>query len=408
MRDAGALQELLNGELGRRDPYPVYEELHVLGPVLLVEGQHRFQAMVLGYDAVNQLLRHPGFLVVDGMELDRLNNPWRDHPIQAMLMRSMFFMNEPKHTQLRRIFSKVFTPAGVKSFAPQITSIVDQHIDAMAELGAGGSPVDFISEFALKVPGDVISDMMGVPPGDRAWFLPRAQAFGDALDLGPAPPGVLAYGDRSATELAEFFTGLVAQDRRSPRDNFITGIRQLYAAAGLDDIELVAGLITFFNAGFVTTTHLLGNGIALLLDRPDAITALAADPSLAVGYVEEILRYEAPTHFAVRWTKEDQELAGTVIPASSSVLVLVSAAGRDPRRYDHPNTFDPFREDIRPLAFGAGPHYCLGHTLSRLEGQIGLARVLDRFPGMSIVGEPVMLERYTLRGYGSLPVRLGG
>jgi cytochrome P450 len=406
MRDAGTIQELLDSEVGRRDPYPLYAELHELGPVLLVEGGHRFRAMVLGYQAVNRLLRHAGFRVVDSEQMDNLNLPWRDHNIQSMLMRSMFFMNEPKHTQLRKMFGLIFTPSGVRAFAPKITEIVDTHIDAMAERGVGGSAVDFIAEFALKVPGDVISDLMGVPPGDRAWFLPRAQAFGDALDLGASPPEVLAAGDRSASELAEFFADLVRQDRVSPRDNFITAIRRLYADAGLDDIELVAGLITFFNAGFVTTTHLFGNGIALLASRPDAVAALQADPGLATGFVEEILRYEAPTHFVVRWTDEAQDLDGVKIPAKSSVLVLISAAGRDPARYDNPNAFDPFRPDIRPLTFGAGPHYCLGHTLSRLEGEIGLARVLERFPRISVVGEPAMLERYTLRGYGSLPVVL--
>ncbi len=323
-----------------------------------------------------------------------------------MLIRSMFFMNEPKHTQLRRMFSKVFTPGSVRAFAPKITEIVDTYIDVMAEQGADGSPVDFISTFALTVPGDVISELMGVPAEDRAWFLPRAQAFGDALDLGASPPQVMEMGDRSAVELGEYIADLVAQDRKSPRDNFISELSALYAEAGLDDIELVAGLVTFFNAGFVTTTHMFGNGLALLLERPDAIAALEKDPELAVGYVEEILRYEAPTHFAVRWTKEDQELAGTVIPARSSVLVLISAAGRDPRRYEQPNSFDPFRQDVRPLAFGAGPHYCLGHALSRMEGQIGLTRLLKRFPSMSVVGEPTMLKRYTLRGYGSLPVTL--
>ena len=407
MRDPGTLQKLLEAEEGRRDPYPIYAELHEQGPVLLVEGNYRFQVMVQGYDEVSQLLRHPGFGVIDGVLRDQLNHPWRAHPVQAMLMRSMFFVNGPKHAQLRRLFSRVFTPGSIRAFAPKITEIVDTYMDVMAERGADGSPVDFISTFALTVPWDVMSELMGVPVEDRAWFMPRAQVFGDALDLGVPPPDVMEMGDRSAVELADYMTDLVARDRRSPRENFLTELIALYAEAGLDDTELVAGLVTFFNAGFVTTTHLFGNGLVLLLKRPDAIAALDKDPQLVAGYVEEVLRYEGPNHFAMRWTKEDQELAGTVIPANSGVLALLSAAGRDPRRYEQPNTFDPFRQDVRPLAFGGGPHYCLGHALSRMEGQIGLARLLKRFPHMSVVGEPTMLERYTLRGYGSLPVLLG-
>jgi cytochrome P450 len=301
----------------------------------------------------------------------------------------------------------VFTPGTVRAFAPKITEIVDGHLDVVAGLGAGGSPVDFISTFAVPVPADAISELMGIPAEDRAWFVPRARAFTDALELGISSPQVLQAGDRAAVELEGYMTDLLAQDRRSPRENFLTKLDALFAEAGLEDTELVAGLLMFFVGGFMTTTHLLGNGLALLLDRPDAIAALDKDPELVAGYVEEVLRYEAPIHFALRWTREDQELAGAVIPANSTVLVLLSAADRDPRRYERPDSFDPFRQDVRPLTFGAGPHYCLGQALSRMEGQIGLTRLLKRFPGMSVVGRPTMLERYTLRGYGSLPVRLG-
>lgn len=406
MRDAATLQAILHSDEGRRDPYPVYAELHQLGPVCVLDRNSRFQAMVQGYHAVNALLRDPGFRVVDAEQLDRMGSPWRDHPCQAALITSMFFRNEPEHSRLRGMFSQVFTPARVKAFGSQVAQITDHYLDQLAAAGADGQPVDFIANFALGLPGVVISELMGVPIEDREWFLPRAQAFGDALDLGVSPPHVLAAGDRAALELREYFADLVRQRRKEPQEDVVTEVGLLYAERGYDDDELMAGLLTFFNAGFVTTTHMLGNGLTLMLNHPTAAARLTEDPELAAGYVEEILRCEAPTHFVLRWAAEDREIAGTLIPKGSAVLVLVAAANRDPSRYQDPDTFDPYRVDSRPLTFGAGPHYCMGHALSRLEGQVALPMILRRFPGISIVGEPTMLMRYTLRGYGELMVTL--
>jgi cytochrome P450 len=363
--------------------------------------------MVHGYQAANQLLRDPTFRVLDSHQMDQMQRPWREHPVQAALMRSMFFNNAPDHSRLRKLFSQAYTPARVKALTPQIIRTAQEHLDRMAELGADGSPVDFIAEFAIKVPGDVISEMMGVPVADRAWFLPRAQAFGDALELGISPPHVLEAGDRAAIELAEFFTDLVALRRKDPQDDIVTELSRLYAECGFDDEELMAGLITFFNAGFISTTHLLGNGLALLLDHPSTAAALAAEPDLAEGYVEEILRHGAPTHFVVRLSTEEREIAGTTIPAGVSVLVLLAAANRDPSQFENPDGFDPFRTNIRPLTFGAGPHYCLVHALSRLEGQLALPMLLQRFPDMTLAERRPMQARYTLRGYDTLPVKLG-
>src|SRR5207248_660356 len=129
----------------------------------------------------------------------------------------------------------------------------------------------------------------------------------------------------------------------------------------LTDVELIANLITLFNAGFVTTTHLLGNGLALLLEHRDA------DPA---PFVEEVLRYEPPVHFGVRYASVDTEIDCLRVAKGSTVLVLMGAANRDPARFPDPDTFDPTRPDNQHLAFSAGPHYCLGAALSRLEGQL--------------------------------------
>ncbi|HET6212972.1 MAG TPA: cytochrome P450, partial [Micromonosporaceae bacterium] len=235
---------------------------------------------------------------------------------------------------------------------------------------------------------------------------PRVLAIGAMLELGPAVWKHLPAADLAADELSEYFGRLAAQRRAHPRDDLVSALVQAQAANPdqLTDAELVANLITLFNAGFVTTTHLLGNGLALVLQRPQARTALVADPELAPGYVEEILRYEPPVHFGVRLALADTEVLGVPVTAGSTVLVLLGAANRDPARFPDPNVFLPTRPDNQPLSFGGGLHYCLGAALSRVEGRLALPMLLDRFPGLALAGEPGERNQLVLRGYDHLSV----
>jgi cytochrome P450 len=153
-----------------------------------------------------------------------------------------------------------------------------------------------------------------------------------------------------------------------------------------------------FNASFVTTIHLIGNGMQLLLDRPEV--RQADIPS----FVEEVLRYEAPVQFVARFANEEATVADTVIPAKQLVLVMLGAANRDPSRYKDPDIFDPARIDVKPLSFGAGPHYCLGAALARAEGRIAFPRLLSRFPSLRAAGPTVRNPQQFLRGYKSMPV----
>ena len=161
-----------------------------------------------------------------------------------------------------------------------------------------------------------------------------------------------------------------------------------------------------FNAGFRTTANLLGNGLALLAARPDALAALRADESLAPSYVEEILRFDPPVHFAVRCAAADAEIAGVAVRQGQLVLILTGAANRDPRRFADPDTFDPGRPDNHHLAFSVGPHYCLGAILGRVEGRIAFTRLFDRFADLALAGPPPQRRALMLRGYDRLPVRL--
>jgi cytochrome P450 len=401
-----SLKPLLS-EAGRRDPFPHYARLHEAGTVCRVAGDEQFDFIVHGFDATSQVLRDPVFHVMDAEYPDRRAAPWRDHSALRTLLSSIFFTDGPDHARVRRAFSSVFTARRVAKLEPAVVRLIDQRLDRLAELGAGGAPVDFMSEFALPLPSDVIGELLGVPEADRPWFPERVRAFGAILDLGAGAWGYLRAADKAAAELTAYFADLVATRRAAPRDDLISALVRQQEEVGLDDQTLIANLLTMFNAGFVTTTHLIGNGLTLLLDRPRLRDALLAEPDRAPAYVEEILRYEPPTHFSIRWATEDTEIDGTSIPVNSRILVMLGAANRDPRRFAWPDAFDPMRTDNQVLSFGSGVHYCLGVALSRLEGQLALPMVLRRFPGIAVSGEPGERKKLMLRGYDRLAVTLG-
>ncbi|HEY0451698.1 cytochrome P450 [Actinophytocola sp.] len=413
-----SLGSLLSKE-GRRDPNPHYAELHRHGPVgRLTDPADRFDIVVHGYDAVHQALRDPALHVMTGEYPDRRDSRrWRAHPALRTLVSSIFFTEGPDHTRVRRLFGQAFSARRIAALEPAVVRIVDRRLDRLAELGADGSPVDVLAEFALPVPSDVVGELLGVPEADRDWFPERVRAFGAILDLGVGVWRFQQAADAAAEDLTGYFADLVAKRRAEPRDDLISELASASSNTGapvhgqaegvqLHDDELLANLLTMYNGGFVTTTHLIGNGLTLLLDRPHETERVLADPVRAAGFVQEVLRYEPPTHFSIRWAAADTELAGVPVPRDSRVLVLLGAANRDPARFTDPDGFDPGRDEGQPLSFGAGIHYCLGAVLSKLEGQLALPMLLRRFPKLALAGAPGERTTLMLRGYESVPVTL--
>jgi cytochrome P450 len=388
---------------GRRDPNPFYAELHRQGPVcVLTDPAEKFDVVVHGYDAVHEALRDPALHVMTGDYPDRRGSRrWRAHPALRVLVNSIFFTEGPDHNRVRRLFSQAFSARRVAALEPAVERIVTRLLDRLATLGAGGTPVDLLAEFALPVPSDVVGELLGVPESDRDWFPARVRAFGAILDLGAGVWRFQQAADRAADELTGYFADLVAKRRAEPRDDLVS---VLATATDLHDDELVANLLTMYNGGFVTTTHLIGNGVRILLDDPAEKARVLADPVRAEGFVQEVLRYEPPTHFSIRWAAADTEIAGVPVARDSRVLVLLGAANRDPHRFTAPDTFDPARDEGQPLSFGGGVHYCLGAVLSKLEGRIALPMLLRRFPDLALAGDPGERTTLMLRGYESLPV----
>ncbi|MFG3679379.1 cytochrome P450 [Micromonospora chalcea] len=386
---------------GRVDPYPTYERLRAHGPV--VQAGPVFFA-VTGYAEADAILRDARFGVMDDALRDQFMPGWRESPAILSISRSMLRTNPPDHSRMRRLAAGAFTPRRIAAMRDVVQAQADELIDAM--LAAEG-PVDFMAAFAYPLPVGVICALLGVPAADRPLFRRWATDLTGVLEP-EITADELAVADRGAAELRAYFTELVATRRRAPADDLTTALVQAHDGGDrLSGDELLANLIVLLVAGFETTTNLLGNGLVALLEHPRAAAALREQPEFAPGYVDELLRYDSPVQLTSRMSTAPARYGDVDLPPESWVIVMLGAANRDPRRYPEPARFDPWRPQVHPLSFGAGPHYCLGAALARLEAQVAFPLLLRRLPGLAVAGRPERRVRLTLRGHATLPVRVG-
>jgi cytochrome P450 len=389
----------------RQDPNPWYAKLHELGGASPLDPAASVYSLVAnGYDAVDQVLRDPRFVKGLG-PADKL-----DHPVLATLSRSMMFSLEPDHGRMRRLFNKIFTARRIAELEGALLAAIDGLLDRMAELGAGGAPVDFVAEFGYLFPTKVIGYLLDLPEADLAWFRERAHRIDAYLDLGGKSDEKLQSADDAVLELTDYYLGLIAARRKNPGTDIVSGLVQIIDSGDdrITDIELVANLVVLLNASFVTTMNLLGNGLLPMLARPELVDRVRADADFASRCVEEVLRYDSPVQLLSRIAGEDMELAGVPVEKDGVILVLIGAGNRDPRKHDDPNTFDPDRADVSHLSFGGGGYFCLGAALSRLEGRLAFPRLFQRFPNLAVVGEPTRSDSFLLRGHSVIPVTTGG
>jgi cytochrome P450 len=393
--------ELVATPEGRADPYSRYATLRSYAPV----HQTAFGFWVLTrYGDCQQVLRHP-HLGKDFSGAASALGLSEEHQAQQAVFRSdhtnMLFADPPDHTRLRGLATRAFTPRTVEALRPRVVALVDELID-----GFGSGEVDVMDALAFPLPVTVIGDMLGVPAEDRAQFRPLVRASTALLELAITPEALTAATEASAT-MESYFSDLVAERRARPRDDLLTQLIEAEDKGDqLSEEELISTAILLFAAGFETTTHLIGNGLLALLRHPDELDRLRQNRELLRTGVEELLRYDSPVQITARTAYEDLQLGDHRIGAGSTVLALLGAANRDPARFTDPERFDVGRSEGASLSFGSGIHYCLGAALARLEGQVVLDRLLDRFGSMELVGGPPQhRDSLTLRGLVDLRVR---
>lgn len=390
----------------RADPVAFYEELRSHGPVI----RSRAGYLTVDHAVAHELLRSEDFRVITmGASLPAplrwLERRTRDDLLHPLRPPSLLAVEPPEHTRYRKTVSSVFTSRAVAALRDRVEDTADELLDGLA---AGAGVVDVVARYCGQLPVAVIGDILGVPDADRPKVLEFGELAAPSLDLGLSWPQYqrVQHGIAGFTEwLAEHLRQL----RAHPGEDLMS---ELIAASDngepLTETELqgIAGLV--LAAGFETTVNLLGNGIRLLLNHPDQLAVLAADPSLWGGAVEEILRLESPVQLSARVARRDTELAGTAVRAGELVVVYLAAANRDPAVFDDPHRFDVTRANAgKHLAFSGGRHFCLGAALARAEGEVGLRRFFTHFPDVQLAGLGTRRPTRVLRGWAELPVSLG-
>ena len=375
------------------DPYPFYAALRDHEPVCRVE---EFVA-VSRYDDVVGLLRdHRRFTSTRG-------NTREDMPQVADT--TMITADPPRHRGLRQLVDQAFTPRMVAAYEERIRAVTDGFLDAV--LARGDGRIDVIAELAYPLPVTIIAEIMGVDAERREDF--KRWSDDSIAALGSGRSGMQDRMAQSMGEFYAYFEATIAERAVNPRDDLISALIS-NADAHPEPGEMVTLLFLLLVAGHETTTNLIGNGTLALLDNPDQLALLRANPGLTSGYVEEALRYDSPVQGLYRTTTAEVEVAGTRLAEGTKVLALFASANRDPRHFADPDRFDIRRSPNLHVAFGSGVHFCLGASLARLEGRVAAERLLERLPGLRLDPDdpPDRLRNPTIRSLRRLPARFDG
>jgi cytochrome P450 len=371
-------------------------ETRPVSPMLFPDGHEGW--LVTGYDEVRQLMADTRFS--SRGDIGVLHEPYPNPGMPAATEPSptppglFIAMDPPDHTRLRRKLIGAFTVKRMKMLEERIGEIVEQQLDEMAKLTP---PVDLVKEFALPVPSLVICELLGVPYEDRATFQGNSAQF--LVRDQTLEQKMAAYG-----AMTGYLAQLVTGKRAEPGEDILSDLAR---DEDLSIEELVGIGFLLLLAGHETTANMLALGTFALLEHPDQLALLRAEPSLMPDAVEELLRYLSVGDIFYRYASEDLELGGETIPQGSTVVVSLLAANRDPRRFDHPDALDVRRQGRGHLPFGHGVHQCLGQQLARIEMRAGFGGLLTRFPGltMAVPADEVKL-RTDMQIYGvhGLPV----
>lgn len=383
------------------DPYPAYAALRAHDPV------HRSLALqlwvVTSYVEAEAVLRDPATYSSDlGVATSPLAQALNQQRAASPLGHVMTVLNSdpPTHTRLRGLVNRAFTPRTVEALRGRIEVVTAELLDAAPVDGS----FDLMTALAQPLPVIVIAELLGIPAGDRARF----KAWSDEIAATTRPMVGQAAIDgarRATTELIAYLEPVITRLRAEPGEDLLSALVQAEDAGDrLSHEELLAFAILLLVAGNETTTNLLGNGVLALLREPEQLAALRGDAALLPRAIEEALRFDSPVQTLIRFARRPSELGGHEIKAGESVLVAIGGANRDPRRFANPERLDVTIERERHLAFGLGPHFCLGAPLARLEAEVALSALLARYPALHLAGEPVRGGTFTLRGVDSLPV----
>ena len=325
-------------------------------------------------------------------------------PETLQMMQDMLLaMDPPRHIGYRRYVTPQFTARVMNRLEDRIRAIC-REIMAGA---AAARDVDFVHDVCAKLPSQVVGELVGIPEAD--W--PKIHAWAERNSGGQDPEFAGGYNDDASTatvEMAMYAIELAGQRRADPREDLTTLMLGVEVdGEAMTDVQFGSFFVQLVTAGNDTTRTMLSSGLHALLQHPDQLDDLRADPALLPGAVEEILRWANPLHYFRRTAVVDTELNGTRIEAGQKVAMFYTSANRDEAVFDDPDRFDIRRAPNPHLSFGGGEHFCLGAQLARLEGRVFFEELLGAFPTIELAGEPVRLRSNLNNALKRLPVRLG-
>lgn len=377
------------------DPYPAYARLRDEAP-LYRNDELDFWALSRHADVVAAFRDPSRFSSANGVSLDPAAWGPRAHRTMSFLA-----MDPPRHTRMRALVSKGFTPRRVRELAPAITALARRHLDAARE----SDEFDFVADFAARLPMDVICDLMGVPEADRENLRGLADAVvhreDGVLDVPPA-------GMAAALTLVGYYADLVAERRARPRADLTSALLEAEIDGDhLTDDEVIGFLFLMVVAGNETTTKLLANAAWWGWRHPAQLAKPLGDPARVPDWVSETLRHDASTQIIARTVAASFTAYGQEVPAGSRLLLLIGSANRDPAVFARPDSYDLDRDTSALISFGAGRHYCLGANLARLEAELALGEFASRIAGYEIDETRARrVHSVNVRGFASLPMRL--
>lgn len=378
------------------DPFPTYAAMRQQHPVCPVE-PGGFWA-VSRYADVQSVLKSAERFSSAGFR-PAFEPAWLGHNPGAHTMLSM---DPPEHTRNRQLIHRAFAPGVINRVEPQIRTMIASITSRIAAQGEA----DVVDDLATPIVAGVIGDFLAFDPALHARFKHWSDTLASVTPV-PRSPEHAAQVRQTVAEMEDYFGTVIDARKQHPGDDMVS----LLTMADIDGqeltrSELIAFLFLLLVAGLETTVHLISKSLLLLSSRPDLVDRLRSNPLLIAQFIEEMLRYDPPTHGLFRQATADTSIAGVTIPAGTFVMVLLAAANRDPDQFPDPDTFNLDRTVQGGLAFGHGPHFCLGAALARLEGRATLEALLARFSGFERLGGEIEWHHtLTVRGPAHLPLR---
>ncbi|AFM19224.1 cytochrome P450 [Mycolicibacterium chubuense NBB4] len=382
------------------DPYQYYQRLRDEAPLYRNE-ELGFWALSRHRDVLAGFRNSTTLSNKFGVSLD----PASRGPHASKTM-SFLAMDDPDHLRLRTLVSKGFTPRRIRELEPRVTEIATRHLDAMLEKARSSQTVDYVDEFAGKLPMDVISELMGVPEADRA----QVRAWADAvMHREDGVTDVPASAVEASLNLIVYYQDMVAARRKKLSDDLTSALLEAEIGGDrLTDDEIIGFMFLMVIAGNETTTKLLANAAFWGHRNPDQLTPVYDDLERVPLWVEETLRFDTSSQILARTVSGELTLYDTVIPDGDVLLLLPGSAHRDERVFDNPDDYVIGREiGSKLMSFGSGAHFCLGAHLARMEARVALAELFKRIRGYEVdEANAVRVHSSNVRGFAHLPIHV--